>query len=449
MAAAVLALSFLIIYLPDLGHGFISDDHRWIHDARLETAGDVVRVFQANVGFYRPIVALTFGLDFSVWGPRAFGYALTNLALLTLNVVLLARLAARFGLPPAARLLACGIWALNVHAVNMALLWLSGRTALLAGAFGLLAMLPIAARGTRRHEPPGATRACAVAAAWALIAMLCKEEAIVLPALAAAWLARAAPPGRGRVAAAASAWPLALSAAAYAVLRMQSGAFGPVDAPPYYRLSLDPALLAVNVLSYLDRGATVAIVTAAILIVVARRRPVFEDGEWRAVVFGAWWFLGWYAVTVFLPVRSSLYALVPSMGAALIAGAVASAVARQTPQRFARTAAALVTIVVLAIPIYRSRNVRWVRPAELSTMVVDTLVEATRGDPAGGHVLLVDDAEARYDLDTAFGALLPEALAVWLGPAWTGRIADEPVAAGTGATLVFRLEGGRLVPLPR
>src|SRR5207244_795877 len=132
---------FLCAYLPDIGHGFISDDHRWIKESRIESAGDAARLFRSNIGFYRPLVALSFGLDNRLWGERAFGYALTNLALLLVNAALLFLLARRFSLAPAAALLAAAVWLFNFHAVNMSLLWLSSRTALLAGTFGLSAAL--------------------------------------------------------------------------------------------------------------------------------------------------------------------------------------------------------------------------------------------------------------------------------------------------------------------
>lgn len=63
-----MAAIFLAIYMPDLGHGFISDDFRWIVESRTDTPGDLVRLFRANVGFYRPLVAVTFAVDHALWG---------------------------------------------------------------------------------------------------------------------------------------------------------------------------------------------------------------------------------------------------------------------------------------------------------------------------------------------------------------------------------------------
>src|SRR5215208_6049005 len=136
-AALAMLAAFLLIYLPDVGHGFISDDFRWIVESRAASAGDLLAPFRTNTGFYRPIVSLTFANDFAFWGTNAFGYGLTNLALCLLTAAALVALARRLGLSASASVVAAGVWLFNFHAVNMALLWLSGRTALLVSLFSV------------------------------------------------------------------------------------------------------------------------------------------------------------------------------------------------------------------------------------------------------------------------------------------------------------------------
>ena len=96
--AALLWATFLAIYVPQAGHGFIQDDFRWIHESQLHSAGDLVRLFSANVGFYRPLVSLSFAVDYRIWGLQPFGYGLTNLTFGLLGSLLLYQLARRFGL---------------------------------------------------------------------------------------------------------------------------------------------------------------------------------------------------------------------------------------------------------------------------------------------------------------------------------------------------------------
>ncbi|MNC96546.1 hypothetical protein D3C83_139460 [compost metagenome] len=69
------------------------------------------------------------------------------------------------GLAPAASLLAAATWLFNFHAVNMAVLWLSGRTALLVTLFALAS-----AHAMLRGRALLAGGAC-------LLALLSKEEA--------------------------------------------------------------------------------------------------------------------------------------------------------------------------------------------------------------------------------------------------------------------------------
>lgn len=77
-AAGVLLALFLVVDVPDAGHGFIQDDFRWIVESRAADAGDLIALFGTNIGFYRPVVGISFALDHLVWGARPFGYALTN-----------------------------------------------------------------------------------------------------------------------------------------------------------------------------------------------------------------------------------------------------------------------------------------------------------------------------------------------------------------------------------
>src|SRR5262249_9710330 len=131
LAAAILAALFALVYLPALGHGFVKDDFHWIVSARAHSIADILRIFSSNTGFYRPLVTLSFTIDSAAWGLAPGGFAFTNLLCLAAGAVLLFALARQMALPPAAALFAVAVWAFNFHGVNMALLWTSGRTALL------------------------------------------------------------------------------------------------------------------------------------------------------------------------------------------------------------------------------------------------------------------------------------------------------------------------------
>ena len=122
-AWAVLLVAFLVIYLPDVGHGFIKDDFGWIAGSRLTTADDVRGLFEHNAGFYRPLVSASFAADYALWRFDPFAYGITNLIVVFVDAVLLFCLARKLSASREAALVAVAAWSFNFHGVNMALLW--------------------------------------------------------------------------------------------------------------------------------------------------------------------------------------------------------------------------------------------------------------------------------------------------------------------------------------
>ncbi len=435
LSAAVLCTAFLVVYLPDIGHGFVKDDFFWILSSRSEQLSDVIALFTSNVGFYRPLVALTFAADYGVWGMQPFGYGLTNLIAFSGCAVFLYRLARRLTLPPAAALLATAVWAFNFHGVNMALLWLSGRTALLVTFFSLLTT-----HAVLMGAPLFAGILC-------FAALLSKEEATLLPLVLTLFVFAIQPPPfvarlRHSLLRVLPTWA---ALAAYAVLRLRSGAFGFSDAPWYYQLSTSQTLR--NFAEYADRSGTVAAAVVLLLIVVCRRKPVLDESERRVVLLSILWIAGMFAITLWLPVRSSLYALLPSIGTSLIAGAVAAWMIRTDAARFQMIAIALPLLVVLLIPVYRIRNVRWVGIADISSYIMNTVDASVRKAPTAGSLVIVDSRDERFDLDSTFSGMFPEAVTLVAGPQWNGLIvaAGEPLPEDV--RLLFRYADGRLIPV--
>ena len=88
LAFAWVVVCLALIYVPDLGRGFVKDDFRWIVTSRLQGLADLQRVFvETPMGFYRPLVAISFGVSHSWFGVNPFPYGLTNL-LLVVAIVL-------------------------------------------------------------------------------------------------------------------------------------------------------------------------------------------------------------------------------------------------------------------------------------------------------------------------------------------------------------------------
>ena len=414
---------FLVVYAPQVGRGFISDDFRWIVESRIDRPAQLLDLFSRHTGFYRPVVALTFAADYALFGNRPLGYGLTNLALAIGCAALLAALAQSLGMPAPAALFAAALWLLNFHGIAMALLWISGRTALALTAASLAAAIALV-----RGRLVGA-------ATCLLVALFAKEEAVALPFVLAGWLlilgrrpdARHAPIRF-------SLWiVLSLAAlAAYLLLRAHSGALTPASAPPYYRFTFSPSVVARHILQYADRSMTLPTAACLAAFLLLRRRRSFSEGEpfrgaisWDLVACGAVWLVGGHALTMFLPIGSSLYACFPSIGACIIAADVCLALWRDAEPRVrARTALAGVVIVIALVPVYLARNQRWTDLANFSTAILDRLQILTAPLPDGAAVVLLDDRTRRVNLESTFGTLLDDAyllktgrrIALWVEP---------------------------------
>jgi hypothetical protein len=439
-----LAAVVLAIYLPDLGQGFIKDDFAWIRSSRLGGPGDLVRlVTEPASGFFRPLVALSFAANVETFDLHAFGYGVTNLALLGACAAGLWRLAAALGLAPGARLVAAAIFCLNFHGIHLALLWISGRTALL-----LCATATWAAVAAVRGRPLRA-------GVLAFAAMLSKEEAVALPLVFAAWAALRADGGSAatRVRAALhAAWPSGLALVVYGVLRSRTAAMTFATAPSFYQARLDASGVASNVLEYLDRSTTLAAAVTLVACLVARRLPRLDAADRRRLALAAIWVAAMFAITVWLPVRSSLYAVTPSIGTALAASLVIARVWDGVGTRTARLAIAGALLLPLALwPVYHARNQRLANEARLSAMVMRTLAPLRDAAPASDGAVFVDDPRARPSLYHAFGPHLPDAVALAIGRSIPVSLDNTPGAGLSGptpnspSTRRFRLENGRLI----
>ena len=146
LAAAVLLAILIAIYGPGIGKGFVKDDVVWVGNNHVTSWADVRALLVRTDGFYRPLVAATFAVDRAIYGVEPFGFGVTNLLLLLLGAAALAYLGTTLGLRATTAIVTAGVWALNFHAVNMAVLWLSGRTALCVVIAALLAAAAVVKR---------------------------------------------------------------------------------------------------------------------------------------------------------------------------------------------------------------------------------------------------------------------------------------------------------------
>jgi hypothetical protein len=64
-----LGLCVLLTYGPSAGRGFVADDFGWIFFSRIDSLATASRLLVDGApGFYRPMVALSFGIDQMLYG---------------------------------------------------------------------------------------------------------------------------------------------------------------------------------------------------------------------------------------------------------------------------------------------------------------------------------------------------------------------------------------------
>lgn len=439
--AAVLLGAVLVIYGPGAGQGFIKDDFTWVRRAQqIVSQGDWTPLVRRG-DFFRPVVTASFAVNYALCGtsPRCYGW--TNLGLAVLAAGLLWAVAMALGLPPGAGLAAAAMWVFNWHGINMAVLWVSGRTALLLIVFSLMAALAI-----------GSGRLVA-AAVCTLLALGSKEEAVLLPAIlmALAWHQRARVPwpGAARLIAVGGA-PLLV----YAVARAAAGALTPGSAPAYYRFTFDPATVLRNVAEYADRSTSIVAFVLVCAWLLARRTASLADEERAAIRSGVTWLALGFALTVWLPVRSSLYACFPSVGSALAGAAIVSALWRQMPSPSRRPAILAACLApLMLVPVYAARNSRLVGQGRLATQASEAFARVARDLPDDSVVWVTDDRSARVNLDGAFGSALDDAAAltigrgvrIWVDPPLTDFAAAGLQPPAGSPALRLALREGRVV----
>jgi hypothetical protein len=360
--------------------------------------------------------------------------------------------------------LAAAIWALNLHGIHMAVLWLSGRTEL------WLTLCAFVSAGALARKRP------VLAGIAAFGAMLSKEEAAMLPLMLAGWAwVLSSHDGRvavGRAVQGAAAnrvrevvrltWPAWIALAVYLALRSRTGAYTPGNTPWFYQFTLDLPHLITNAGEYLDRACTFSSLAVFVAVALAWRVPSFSPRERRLAVLALIWLIGGYALTLFLPVRSSLYACFPSAGVAIFAAALIDSIWMRSPAGAARRRLlAAIALPVLLVPVYWSRNERWVELADLGADTFAAVRQVVRETPDASHVphlVFQDDRGTRRSLLNTYGALLPTAVTlaagrpipVWLEPPpddWRGSDLVRPTPSQS-PIVRLTLRDERLVRVP-
>ncbi len=168
LRAAIVAATVAALYGNTLGNGFVWDD-------RLTAAASPGGLLRPNPRtYYRPVAMLTFAADRLLWGEDPTGFHLTNILCHGLTSWLLLGLCRTLGMRSGAALAASLLFA--AHPLQSeAVAYISGRTDVLCALFALLAVR-VWLRARRAFDVPAAG-----SAGLLLLALLCKETAVLLP----------------------------------------------------------------------------------------------------------------------------------------------------------------------------------------------------------------------------------------------------------------------------
>ncbi len=185
----LLLLASALLLAGTLGFDFVFDDNLAVlRDAEAVAQRGIHRPVQVGpwlLGFYRPLIAFTYRLDWLVWGRNPAGYHLTNLLWHLAAVLLVFELARRTRLERGAAAIAAALFAvLPAHAEAIG--WIQGRVDLVSTVFVLAALATL----LRAWETPGRPAwswAVLAALSW-LLALLAKESALTFPLILGPWL---------------------------------------------------------------------------------------------------------------------------------------------------------------------------------------------------------------------------------------------------------------------
>lgn len=181
--ALLLALLLAVVaacHAPALGGAFIWDDRFLIVDAPRVVEFRPLKEYFVNPfwsgdggansseAYFRPLIVLSFSLDYALWNGNPTGFHVTNLLAHLLNTALVYVWVRRRTQGPAAALLMAGAFGLHPR-LTEAVSWISGRTDVFATSFVLLALVTWSKECLVRRI---------AAAALLLPGLLCKEVAL-------------------------------------------------------------------------------------------------------------------------------------------------------------------------------------------------------------------------------------------------------------------------------
>ncbi len=530
----------VIIYAPQVGTGFVTDDLTWLDNTVTDGKVDYLRPFTITTGFFRPMVNLTFGVQYQLHGlnPRPYGWF--NLFLHLVNILLVYRLLSSLEMTGLYAIWTAILFGFNAKGPTMAVGWISGRTTLLYTFFSLLALYLYVK--TRLKQPgPGwdykrISRYILVGVIY-FAALLSKESAAAVPILVflvsfftntfqklakktnfcfnpdgftdseapslMGWGRRplfvqkrkekdtgnygipqqskqsafegggttscpaegAAPIrvflgfGRSLRRAFCSTLVFLVPLVFYLVLRWNSNAMTPFNAPGYYRYTLDPLMVLKNLWEYLTRAGILDLVTLAWLGLVllfyrGKIKPAEGFHRWQ-VFLGLGWFLVFLLPVILIPARSDIYVYLAQVGLHLAVLPVIVYTWKRMGlplRRGMRQAGILLPVGIILLAYIGQLAVKaaaYGQSGRQSAVFTQQVLQNTINVDSGKHIYIIDkEARERYSpvhtVSYGFASLLRLYFpgkglnGEIILPSETAKLKDDPKA------VIFTWEDGKL-----
>jgi tetratricopeptide (TPR) repeat protein len=195
--ALIVVLSW-VVYFNALGNGFIWDDRllivenesikEWRHLATNLTSDffyfDKSPLIKEKKGYYRPLITLSYMVDYTLWGLNPLGYHFTNIFFHSLNALLVYLIMVT--LVPKSKLspLLAGLFFASHPIHTESVTWIAGRTDVLATTFFLLSLWLYMHRfspGEKGLNPINQPKWYFLSLGSFTLALLAKESSLVLP----------------------------------------------------------------------------------------------------------------------------------------------------------------------------------------------------------------------------------------------------------------------------
>lgn len=404
----LLLLFTALIYLPFTGKGFITDDFVHIHHV---SQNSKLLTSPGPFGLYRPVVELSFFLNYQISGLHPFWYGFFNLILHLLVVFLLFKFIHLLFSDQIAAFWGTLSFILTLKAHSIALNWISGRTSLLMSVFALLTLITWV-----KWERSGSKIFLFSTYLVFPLAILSKENVLLLPLLIV-FLPLESKTLKQRLI---PSFTLLLSGVFIVFLRYKAGALMPVSSDSHYNFQVPLNIIVENIFNYFFRSLPPFILPVLFILLpllllfrVSKSRlkttkfsitylKNIGNTEYKLFRFAILWFLFFIIPVSPLKMRSELYLYLSGAGFCILGGFILARSITHFNSLNSKKTRKIVTISTMLLIVFAGtyiiiRNHRVSRVALFSQNLTESLPKQIRIRKINSFIYLIpQDEKTRF-----------------------------------------------------